>query len=153
MKIWIALAAALLLPGLTGRAAAADDGQFKSLGDFVIKSRVKVVGDKLVTTPIKPLHLTVSTDGEVVRIATEGSTEAPATYKIYRSDGIARESATSGAMEVLPGIQATADRGGVHQHLRMTRESLTLTSFPGVSDQTIIMTAVLVPPAATAKNP
>jgi hypothetical protein len=150
MRTLLSITVALF--GFSGLAGAADGG-FRSLGEFVVQSRMKLTGDKLVATPIKPLKLSVSTDGEVVRIVTEGNEEATATFKIYRADGIARQASPGAALEVIPGVQATADQGGVHQHLRMTRETLTLTSFPGVSDQTIILTAVVVPPSTTPQAP
>ena len=42
--------------------------------------------------------------------------------------------------------------GGVLRHLRLTRESFTITTFPGVSDQTIISHAIAaeLKPAATS---
>lgn len=142
----------VMLLGLGGLAHGADDG-FRPLGEFVIKSRIKLTGDKVLPTPIKPLRLSVSTDGVSVRIVTEGNEEAATTFKIYRSDGIGKQAGPGAALEVVPGVQATGDQGGVHQHLRMTREGLTLTTFPGVSDQTIVTTAVAAPPAATARTP
>ncbi|MDB6076758.1 MAG: hypothetical protein JWO82_505 [Akkermansiaceae bacterium] len=140
------------LLGLSGLAQGADQG-FRQLGDFVIQSRIKLTGEKVLPTPIKPLRLTVSTDGTFVKIVTDGNQETAATFKIYRADGIGRQAGPGAALEVIPGVQATADQGGVHQHLRMTRENLILTTFPGVSDQTIITTAVAVPVPATVRNP
>ena len=68
------------------------------------------------------------------------------TFEIYRSDGIGRQRQGSGALEVIPGIQATSTVGGVLRHLRLSRESMTITTFPGVSDQTIVSHSIAAEP-------
>jgi len=132
--------------GFTGSAAA---GEFSPMGEYVILSQKKLTGSgRVVDVPIKPLPLKVETDGVTVRVSTSGEAEAWSTFKIYRSDGIGRQNTAGGPLEVVPGVQATSDTGGVHKHLRLTRDTLTLTIFPGVSDQTVITHAVLAPPRA-----
>lgn len=126
----------------------ADDG-FRHFGDFLIHSRLKVTGDRVTRVAIKPLRLSVSTDGVTVRVSTEGEDTGWSSYTIYRSDGVGRQSSPGGPLEVVPGIQATNDSGGAHRHLRLTRDSLTLTVFPGVSDQTIITHATAAPTEPT----
>jgi hypothetical protein len=124
------------------------EGDFGSFGDYVIRSQTKITGSgKVIQVPIKPLKLAVSTDGVTIRLATGAQSDAWSTFTIYRSDGIGRQSVPGGPLEVIPGVQATSDHGGVHKHLRLTRDSLTLTVFPGVSDQTLITHAVLAAPA------
>jgi hypothetical protein len=49
---------------------------------------------------------------------------------------------------VIPGLQASSQTGGVLRHLRLSRESLTITTFPGVSDQTIVSHAVAAEPTS-----
>jgi hypothetical protein len=128
--------------------AGAEEGDFDTFGDYVIRSQTKITGNgKVVRIPIKPLKLSVSTDGVTIRLTTDARSDAWSTFTIYRSDGIGQQSAPGGPLEVVPGVQATSDHGGVHKHLRLTRDSLTLTVFPGVSDQTVITHAVHVPPA------
>lgn len=134
----------LALPASVG----ADDG-FRHFGDFLIQSRLKISGDRVTRVAIKPLRLTVSTDGVTVRISTEGEDSGWSSYTIYRSDGVGRQSSPGGPLEVVPGIQATNDSGGAHRHLRLTRDSLTLTVFPGVSDQTIVTHATAAPTEPT----
>ena len=136
--------------------ADADEGGFDSFGDYVIRSQTKITGSgKVIQVPIKPLKLSVSTDGVTIRLATgaQADTDAWSTFTIYRSDGIGRQNVPGGPLEVVPGVQATSDHGGVHKHLRLTRDSLTLTIFPGVSDQTIITHAVLAAPSPDEQQP
>lgn len=131
--------------GFTGIAAAED---FTAMGEYVIRTQVKITGTgKVVQIPIKPLPLRVETDGVTVRISTGPETDNWSTFTIYRSDGIGRQNSPGGPLEVVPGVQATSDHGGVHKHLRLTRDTLTLTVFPGVSDQTMVTHALLAPPA------
>jgi hypothetical protein len=47
---------------------------------------------------------------------------------------------------VVPGVQARSEKGGILRQLRLTERSLTITSFPGVSNQVIITHAVVVSP-------
>lgn len=128
--------------------ANAGEGDFGSVGEFVIRSQTKITGKgKAVQVPIKPLKLSISTDGVTVRLSSGSQTDAWSSFTIYRSDGIGRQNVPGGPLEVVPGVQATSDHGGVHKHLRLTRDSLTLTVFPGVSDQTVITHAVLATPS------
>lgn len=130
----------------------AEEGDFDPVGEFVIRSQTKITGTgKAVHVPIKPLKLSVSTDGVTIRLSSGNQTDAWSSFTIYRSDGIGRQSVPGGPLEVVPGVQATSDHGGVHKHLRLTRDSLTLTVFPGVSDQTVVTHAVLASPPAEAQ--
>jgi hypothetical protein len=49
-------------------------------------------------------------------------------------------------LEIIPGVQAMSRADGVLRHLRLSGESLTITTFPGVSDQTIVSHAVAAVP-------
>ncbi len=138
------LIAAILL--CTAQAMA---GEFKHVGDFLLKSHFKLTGEKQTPIPMKPLVFRVFTDGVKIRVSAEGDEDSATTFEIYRSDGIGRQKSGGGALEVIPGLQATSHTGGVVRHLRLTRESMTLTTFPGVSDQTIVSHAV----AAEPRNP
>ncbi len=122
-------------------------GEFNSFGEYVIHSQTKIMGSgKVVNVPIKPLKLSVSTDGVTIRLSTPGQSDSWSSFTIYRSDGIGVQKTAGGPLEVVPGVQATSDHGGVHKHLRLTRETLTLTVFPGVSDQTVVTHARHSPP-------
>lgn len=128
--------------------------EFRHIGDFVVKSRIKVVENKAISTAISPLVLSVFTDGISVRISTAGNTDDASEYKIYRSDGIGRQQGESGALEVLPGVQASSEKGGILRQIRLTERTLTMTSFPGVSNQIIITHAAAVaPPKALPAKP
>ena len=128
--------------GVPGRAA---EGEFSPMGEYMVQRQIKITGaGRVVEIPIKPLPLKVETDGVTVRVATgSADSDSWSTFTIYRSDGIGRQNTAGGPLEVVPGVQATSDAGGVHKHLRLTRDTLTLTVFPGVSDQTVITHAKL----------
>lgn len=134
-----------LVLALVCRAGANGEG-FDSFGDYMVRTQTKITGSgKVIRVPIKPFKITVTSDGITVRLATSEQSDAWSTFTIYRSDGIGRQSTPGGALEVVPGIQATSDHGGVHKHLRLTRDTLTLTAFPGVSDQTLVTRAIFIP--------
>jgi hypothetical protein len=126
-------------------------GEFRPIGDFILRSRTKITGDHVTRITIKPMLIHVSTDGIQVRVFAEDETEAHSTYDIYRSDGIGRQNGRSGVLEVIPGVQATSSQGGGFRHLRLTREALTITQFPGISDQTIITQALAVTPTTESR--
>ena len=131
---------------------------FRHVGDFLLESHFKLTGAKVTPIPMKPIAFRVFTDGVRIRVFAEGDEESHTTFEIYRSDGIGRQRQGHGALEVIPGLQATCETGGVLRHLRLSRESMTMTTFPGVSDQTIVSHAiaaepVATPPTAATENP
>ena len=134
---------------MTLGAAIAAAGEFRHVGDYLLKAHYKLTGSEMSPIPMNPIAFRVFTDGVTIRISPEGEDEARTSFEIYRSDGIGRQRAGSGALEVIPGVQASATSDGTLRHLRLSRESLTITTFPGVSDQTVTSYAV----AATPKNP
>jgi hypothetical protein len=139
-----------------GSAAAA--AEYKHVGDFLLQAHFKVTGGKVTPIPTKPLAFRVYTDGVHVRVSAEGDDDSHTTFEIYRSDGIGRQRSGRGALEVIPGLQASCNSGGVLRHLRLSRESMTITTFPGVSDQTIISHSLAAEPtraepAPNAANP
>ena len=129
-------------------AASAED--FRHVGDFLLRAHFKITGDKLTPIPMKPIAFRVFTDGVRIKLAAEGDEESHTMFEIYRNDGIGRQRSGGGALEVIPGLQATSRTGGVLRHLRLSRESLTMTTFPGVSDQTIVSHAVAAEPTEGA---
>ena len=142
-RVAVAMAVAMVL----GSVAAADD-DYKPVGTFLLQSHFKLTGGVMTPIPIKPLLFKVFSNGTHVRVST-GEDESHTTYLIYRSDGIGRQQNGRGALEVIPGLQATCQTDGVLRHLRLSRESLTITTFPGVSDQTIVSHAVAAEPKTT----
>lgn len=140
-----------ILLATTGLAPA---GEFRHVGDFMLQSHFKVTGDKVTPIPIKTMMFRVFTDGMVIRVS--AGEDAVSTFEIYRSDGIGRQRNEGGALEVIPGVQATSRNNNVLRHLRMSAESMTVTTFPGVSDQTIISHSVaaeaIEPPASQKES-
>lgn len=141
----------IALAGVTSSEALA--AEFRHIGDFMIRSRVKISQGEMIPTTIKPLRLSAFTDGISVRISTEGVADQASEYQIYRSDGIGRQRTPGGALDVVPGVQALSQKGGVMRQLRLTKDTLTITTFPGVSNQTIITYAVVAPPPKAVPAP
>ncbi|MES2440102.1 MAG: hypothetical protein V4584_13620 [Verrucomicrobiota bacterium] len=127
-------------------AASAWGADFKHVGDFLLQSHFKITGQQVTPIPMKPIAFRVFTDGVHIRVTAEGDEDAHTTFDIYRSDGIGRQRQGAGALEVIPGLQATSNVGGTLRHLRLSRESMTITTFPGVSDQTIVSHAIAAEP-------
>jgi hypothetical protein len=125
--------------------------EFKHVGDFLLKSHFKLTGGKMTPIPMKPIAFRVFTDGTRIRVSAEGDDEAHTTFEIYRSDGIGRQRQGSGALEVIPGLQAMSNVGGTLRHLSLSRESLTITTFPGVSDQTVVSYCIAAEPKTAPK--
>lgn len=139
----------LILTILCLATIAASGGEFRHVGDYLLQAHFKMTGSVVTPIPMKSIAFRVYTDGVTVRVAPEGEEDAHTSYEIYRSDGIGRQRSGSGALEVIPGIQASTNADGTLRHLRLSKESLTITTFPGVSDQTIVSHAI----AAVPKNP
>ena len=129
--------------------ASAGDG-YKHVGDFLLQSHFKLTGDKMTPIPMKPIAFRVYTDGVHIRVSAEGDDESHTTFEIYRSDGIGRQRAGRGALEVIPGLQAISRTGGILRHLRLSSESMTITTFPGVSDQTIVSHSLAAEPKSAS---
>ena len=129
--------------------AIAAGGEFRHVGDYLLKAHFKMSGEEAIPVPMKSIAFHVFTDGVTIRLSPEGEEESYTTFEIYRSDGISRQRSGTGALEVIPGVQASSATDGTLRHLRLSRESLTITTFPGVSDQTIVSYAV----AAMQKDP
>lgn len=127
--------------------------EFKHVGDFLLTAHFKLTGQQVTPIPMKPLAFSVFTDGVKIRVTAEGDTEAHSSFDIYRSDGIGRQrQGAAGALEVIPGLQAMSNVGGTLRHLRLSRESMTITTFPGVSDQTIVSHSVAARPKANGNQ-
>jgi len=131
-----------------GSASAGD--AYKHVGDFLLQSHFKLTGDKMTPIPMKPIAFRVYTDGVHIKVSAEGDEESHTTFEIYRADGIGRQRAGRGALEVIPGLQAITRTGGILRHLRLSRESMTITTFPGVSDQTIVSHSIAAEPKPAA---
>jgi hypothetical protein len=130
----------ILLLTLLSQTALANE--FSHIGDFLLQSHFKIRGGEKTPIVIKPIAFRVFTDGVTVRVSAEDNEEAHSSFEIYRADGIGRQRSAGGALEVIPGIQAISRNGGVLRHLRLSKEALTITTFPGVSDETIVSHAI-----------
>lgn len=131
--------------------AGAED--FRHVGDYLLESHFKLTGGQLTPIPVKPVVFRVWTDGLSVRVSADGNDEAVSTFEIYRSDGIGRQRPDGAAFEVIPGLQAMSRNQDVLRHLRLSTESLTMTTFPGVSDQTVVTHAVATTTEPAAEEP
>ena len=140
----VCLALSLALVSATAAA------EFKHVGDFLLHAHFKLTGEKVTLIPMKPIAFRVYTDGVRIKVAAEGDDESHTLFEIYRSDGIGRQRTGGGALEVIPGLQATSNAGGVLRHLRLSREAMTITTFPGVSDQTIVSHSLAAEPKPDA---
>lgn len=125
--------------------------ELRHVGDYLLKSHFKIAGSKKISIPIKPIAFRVYTDGVLVKVTTEDNEQAHTTFEIYRSDGISRQRIGGGALEILPGVQAMSKTDGILKHLRLSSESMTITAFPGVSDQTIVSHSVAAEPIQKMK--
>lgn len=134
----------LLLFFALGPAAIASD--FKAIGDYQLQAHFKLTGQKMTPIPIKPVVFHISTDGVQIRVATVDGEDSYATFEIYSSDGIGRPRPGANALEVIPGLQAMSQADGTLRHLCISRESMTLTTFPGLSDQTLVSFAIAAQP-------
>ncbi len=136
----------LIIAALAASHSALAAGGFTHVGDYLLQSHFKIRGGDKTSIAMKPIAFRVFTDGVTVRVTAEGDDEAHTSFEIYRSDGIGRQRSAGGALEIIPGIQATSRTGGAMRHLRLTRESMTITTFPGVSDQTIVSHSIAAEP-------
>jgi hypothetical protein len=126
---------------------------FKHVGDFLLQAHFKLTGQQVTPIPMKPIAFSVFTDGVHIRVSAEGAEDAHSTFEIYRSDGIGRQRQGAGALEVIPGLQAMSHSSGILRHLRLSKESLTITTFPGVSDQTIVSHSIAAEPKPPQSAP
>jgi hypothetical protein len=147
----------LALPAATAQDDAALPDGMRHIGDYLVTTRLKITDAEVTRVTIKPFRISVYTNGSEVRVAAAGDRESSSSFKVYRSDGIGRQAARSAALEVVPGLQASSDQGGTLAHLRLCPACLTITRFPGVSNQTIVTHAVAVarttPKDAAATSP
>jgi hypothetical protein len=126
--------------------SAVSAAEFKHVGDYLLQAHFKLTGQQVTPIPMKPIAFSVFTDGVKIPVTAEGDDDSHSTFEIYRSDGIGRQRQGAGALEVIPGLQAMSNVGGTLRHLRLSRESMTITTFPGVSDQTTVSHAIAAEP-------
>ena len=136
-------------------ATSASIAEMRHVGDFMLVSRSKLTGEKHQPMPIKPMVFHVSTDGVQVQVKLDDNEEANI-FHVYASEGIGRLNKDSNTLEIVPGIQASSNKGGVLRHLRLTTDEMTITTFPARSDQAVVIHAVATDknkPVAQTSNP
>lgn len=129
--------------------------EMRHVGNFMLVSRSKLTGEKHQPMPIKPMVFHVSTDGVQVHVKLDDKEETNI-FHIYASEGIGRLNKDSNTLEIVPGIQASSNKGGELRHIRLTTGEMTITTFPARSDQAVVIHAVAVDknkPVAQATNP
>ena len=135
-------------------ATSASIAEMRHVGDFMLVCRSKLTGEKHQPMPIKPMVFHVSTDGVHVQVKLDDKEETNIFY-VYASEGIGRLNKDSNTLEIVPGIQASSNKGEL-RHLRLTTGEMTITTFPARSDQAVVIHAVAVDknkPVAQATNP
>jgi hypothetical protein len=130
----------------TAAVLASPETPMRHVGDYLLQSHFKLAAGEATPIPMKPMVFRVYTDGMAIRVVVAGDDEAASTFEIYCSDGISRQRSEGGALEVIPGVQATSRNHNILRHLRVSAESLTITTFPSVSDQTIVSHAIAAEP-------
>ena len=136
-------------------ATSASIAEMRHVGDFILVSRSKITGEKNQPIPIKPMVFHVSTDGVQVHVKLDDKEETNI-FHVYASEGIGRLNKDSNTLEIVPGIQASSNKGGELRHLRLTTEEMTITTFPARSDQAVVVHAIAIDknkPVAQATNP
>ncbi len=119
---------------------------YNLIGNYLTAETAKIRNGKFITRPPAGLTYRVYSDGAELKVFTNHVTEHQ-TYEIYRSDGIAVDE-SSGDTSIVPGLQARSTSGASLRQLCLTKETLTITSFPPLSSEIIIIRATLVIPKA-----
>ena len=135
-------------------ATSASIAEMRHVGDFMLVSRSKLTGEKIQAMPIKPMTFHVSTDGVQVHVKLDDKEETNIFY-VYASEGIGQLNKDSNTLEIVPGIQASSNKGGELRHLRLTTGEMTITTFPARSDQAVVIHAIAIDknkPVAQASN-
>jgi hypothetical protein len=136
-------------------ATSASIAEMRHIGEFILVSRSKITGEKHQPMPIKPMVFHVSTDGVQVQVKLDDN-EDTNIFHVYASQGIGRLNKENNTLEIVPGIQASSNKGGELRHIRLTTGEMTITTFPARSDQAVVIHAVAVDknkPVAQATNP
>lgn len=125
---------------------------FRLIGNYQLKSKVKVEKGISVPVVISPLRYRVYSDGIEVRVYCGRIAEESYTnYEIYRSDGIG-VTKSSGGIEVVAGVQAICKKGEMIRQLSVTRSSLTMVKMPPRSNRVIVTRAVSISQESSAPS-
>jgi hypothetical protein len=113
------------------------DGQkgFREVGKYRVNSSTLLRLGKATELEKGEMVFRVFSDGVDVRLSPDGDDESFISFQIYRNDGVFDETGEN----LLPGLFAFSDQGGVIRHLVVEPRMMTLTKFPiSSSNQEII---------------
>lgn len=119
---------------------------YNLIGHYQAAETGKIRNGQFITRPPAGLTYRVYSDGSELKVFTDGVAEHQ-TYEVYRSDGIAVNE-SSGDTYIAPGLQAKSTSGASLRQLCLTKKNLTITSFPPLSSEIIIIRAILIIPKA-----
>lgn len=119
---------------------------FRLIGNYQLKSKIKVENGKSMAVVISPLTYRVYSDGIDVRVYCRSSDEEIYTaYQIYRSDGVG-VSKSSGEIQVVAGVQGKCLKGEMLRQISVTRNTLTMVKMPPRSDRVEVTQALSYKP-------
>lgn len=139
----------VILSVLPGKGLASDHPDelpvgFRFIGNFELNSKIRVERGEATPVVIAPLTYRVYSDGMDVRIYCRVADEDNySVYSIYRSDGIGVVR-RSGEIDLVAGVQASSNKGGMIRQISVTRNSLTMVKMPPRSHRVIITRAMAV---------
>lgn len=143
---------AVPMAGLANNAPGNLPAGFRPIGNYQLKSKVKVENGVSTSVVISPLRYRVYSDGIDVRVYCSSSGEDHFTsYRIYRSDGIG-VAKRSGGIEVVAGVQAVCEEGNMTRQLSVTRNSLTMVKMPPRSNRVLVTRAVSITESQSASS-
>ena len=117
---------------------------FRLIGNYQLKSKIKVENGQAMPVVISPLTYRVYSDGVDVRVyCRSAGDESFTTYRIYRSDGIG-VAKSSGEIQVVAGVQGVCKKGEMIRQISVTRSSLTMVKIPPRSHRVLITKAVSI---------
>jgi len=119
---------------------------FRLIGNYQLKSKIKVENGKSMPVVISPLAYRVYSDGIDVRVYCQSSGEESYTsYQIYRSDGVGIAK-SSGEIQVVAGVQGKCLKGEMLRQVSLTRNALTMVRMPPRSDRVEVTRALSYKP-------
>ncbi len=119
---------------------------FNLIGTYQAEEYAKVRSGEYLIRPSAALIYRVYSNGAELKVFTDNVVEHQ-TFEVYRSDGIATDT-TTGDTQIVPGIQARSTSGSSLKQLTLTKNKLTVTSFPPLSSEILIMRAQVMIPRA-----
>lgn len=117
---------------------------FRLIGNYQLKSKVKVENAQSMPVVISPLKYRVYSDGIDVRVYCQSAGEESYTsYRIYRSDGVG-VAKSSGEIQVVAGVQGICKKGEMIRQISVTRSRLTMVKMPPRSHRVLVTQADVI---------